>query len=58
MRDTEALHLIWHADVTDLLAQSAYGDRFLKWMVLRTLHLDDSGFFGTQIEEIEVIFKI
>ena len=52
MRDTEALHLIWHADVTDLLAQSADGDRFLKWMVLRTLHLDDSGFFGTQIIEI------
>jgi hypothetical protein len=33
--------LFWNADETGLLAQNADGD----------------GFFGTQIEEIEIIFK-
>ena len=79
------LHLNWNADETGLLTQSAGGDGFLMWMVLRALHFNGSGFFwnagfylnakdamffakcakmlcvsgfGTQIEEIEVIFKI
>ncbi|NHM04100.1 hypothetical protein [Flavobacterium celericrescens] len=40
--------------------QSAGGDGFLMWMVLRALHLDGGGFsfLGTQIEGILEISKI